>query len=365
MKKIIFSVLVLIIFTGCGIWVFSHETEKSFEIKLTSEEKIKVDMLLQNMKTRCIGRYLVDLPESYISSEQDIITVNNNEITTKRIYLPAFEQRISLREQELLAAKTIDIQNMPYLKKIYPLPNGMKGMIFERVKNEAIRDASRVLEAHLYSNGVAIKIELAAMNGLDKRYDEYRKESPDVYRNQVPEKLSELNELLVRIQGRAEDEIPIIPGNCIQNAFIMDNRKDKESIDALYESNNSSQLRLSVSTNNFLQEKDSLLERSENIEKYLRSDNGHLLRKGSRKINELYTEELLAIGSYSSENKNKRYDFILLTNEKTGGIKSPVFSLELLNDELTPSPYNQNEIVNFWDAISQTLRVRPGAFSHE
>ena len=93
----------------------------------------------------------------------------------------------------------------------------------------------------------------------------------------------------------------------------------------------------------------------------LLSSNGSVLRKGARKINRLDAEELLAAGDYSS-NGNKRYDFILLTNEKTGGFKTPVFSLELLNEEWTPSPYNQDEIVSFWDAISQTLRVRPGAF---
>ncbi|MEG1787496.1 MAG: T6SS immunity protein Tli4 family protein, partial [Citrobacter sp.] len=137
---------------------------------------------------------------------------------------------------------------------------------------------------------------------------------------------------------------------------------DKEDIDVLFKSNDESQFRYGISTDNFTREKDSLLERSNDIIANLLSSNGSVLRKGVRKINQLDAEELLAAGDYSSSN-NKRYDFILLTNEKTGSYKTPVFSLELLNDEWTPSPYNQNEIISFWDAISQTVRVRPGAFN--
>lgn len=362
MKKKNITILALIVVMVFGVWVHTHEAATPFQTNLSSEENSKVDILLQNMKTRCIGRYMVDFPESYMPSGDGIITVNDSKITTTRMYPPSFEQRIHLREQELLTKKTVDTADMPYLKNKYPVPQGLKGIIFERVENESVPDAFRILEAHLYSNGVAIKIELSTTNGLDKKYDDYRKESPENYGNNVPDKLAELNNLLVRIQGRAEDEIPTKPGNCIPNAFVQDNGKDKESINALYKSNNDSQLRFGISTNNFIKEKDSLLERSGGIVNNLLSVNGHLLRKGTRKTNGLEAEELLARGKYSAKNSNDRYDFILITNEKNGGLKSPVFSIELLNTEWTPSPYNQDEIVSFWDAISQTLRVRPGAF---
>jgi len=361
MKKIA-VILALTILSVYGMWIYSRGAAGPFQTKLTHQEKIKVDTLLQNMTTRCIGRYLVDLPASYTPSEKGSITVNDSEITTQRLYLPAFEQRIRLREQELLTKKTVDPMDMPFIKNKYPLPSGLKGIIFERGESVSRQDASRILEAHIYSNGVAIKIELEAMNGLDKRYDKYREESPRIYGNQVPDKLLVLNKLLLRVQGRAEYEIPTKPGNCIQNAFVMDNKKDQESIHMLYKSNNASQLRFGISTNNFIREDDSLLERSGEIGKNLSAVNGYLLRKGKREINGLYTEELLAKGSYSPNNNNDRYDFILLMNEKVGGLKTPVFSLELLNDELTPSPYNQEEIISFWDAVSQTVRLRPGAF---
>lgn len=343
------------------IWHFSHKTAAPFQTKLTTMEKNKVDNLLKDMQTRCVGRYLVDLPASYAVAENSRERINEMIITTTRMYLPSFEQKIHLREQELRATKTVNSADMPYLKNIYPLSNGLTGVIFERGESQGVPDAFRVFEAHLYSNGVALKIEAEFTDAADSRYDTKRNTDPDVYVNTSIKQMNALSDLLPRILGRDEKEIPTTPGTCIQNAFITDSGKDKEEIDMLFKSNDNSQLRYGISTDNFTREKDSLLERSDNILANLLSSNGSVLRKGVRKINQLETEELLAAGDYSSSG-NKRYDFILLTNEKTGSYKTPVFSLELLNEEWTPSPYSQKEIISFWDTISQTLRVRPGAF---
>ncbi|MEG1089732.1 MAG: T6SS immunity protein Tli4 family protein [Acinetobacter sp.] len=344
------------------IWHFGHKVAAPFQTKLTTAEKVKVEELLKDLQTHCIGRYLVDLPVSYSIAENSREKINEMIITTTRMYLPSFEQRIHLRELELQATKTVSVDEMPYLKNIHSVPQGLKGVIFERNQTPGSYDAFRILEAHVYSNGVAIEIEVNAKNGTAARYDSDRINTPNSFKNTVPETLSKLNDLITRIQGRGEKEIPTSPGTCIQNAFITDNGKDKEDIDVLFKSNDESQFRYGISTDNFTREKDSLLERSNDIIANLLSSNGSVLRKGVRKINQLDAEELLAAGDYSSSN-NKRYDFILLTNEKTGSYKTPVFSLELLNDEWTPSPYNQNEIISFWDAISQTVRVRPGAFN--
>lgn len=361
-RKVKYYYITLAVVLVAGVILhFGHKAAAPFQTKLTTMEKKSVEELLKDVKTHCIGRYLVDLPASYVIAENGREKINEMTIITTRMYLPSFEQRILLREQELKTTKTVSPEDMPYLKHTYPLPEGLNGVIYERVETPGTDDAFRMLEAHLYSNGVAFKIEAEFTNAMDKRYDHDREITPSVYVNDLKEKMVVLTDLLSRMKGRAENEIPASPGTCIQNAFIADNGKDKEEIDILFKSSDSSQLRYGISTDNFTREKDSLLERSNDIIANLLSSNGSVLRKGVRKINQLDTEELLAAGDYSSSN-NKRYDFILLTNEKTGSYKTPVFSLELLNDEWTSSPYNQNEIISFWDAISQTVRVRPGAF---
>ncbi|WP_240003042.1 T6SS immunity protein Tli4 family protein [Photorhabdus sp. S8-52] len=322
---------------------------------LTEKEKKVTTEMLANLQTRCIGRYLVDLPKKYNNTLNDAIWVNDNLVETRLLYPPAFEQRIQLREDALRQMKTSYPVDMPYLKNIYRLPQGMKGIIFERMEDQSVPDMARVLEAHLYSNGVEMKAE----DSSAPRYDKDREKYPNIYTNTVPTKLAELKDLLSRIQGRKETEIPTTAGNCIPHAFIADNKKDKEFIELVYKTNPNNYLNATMMSNNYIREKDSMLERLGVIETML--SRGKVFRKGKRKINGLDTEELLLSGRQPN-NDNPRYLFTLLVNEKTGGKKTPVFDLTVVNDEETPTAYSQNEIVAFWDAISQTVRVRPGAF---
>ncbi|WP_323840710.1 T6SS immunity protein Tli4 family protein [Photorhabdus africana] len=351
---IIIASLLVLVFYGVWHWLQPYPPHTV----LNQKEKLAVDKLLANLQTRCIGRYLVDLPENYHDTV-NASRVNDHWVETQRIYLPAFEQRIQLREQALRQTKTVKVIDMPYLKNIYSVPQGMKGIIFERIENVSVDDAFRVLEAYLYSNGVAIKVEMETTNGSAARYDKDRASYPVVYANTAQKDLATLRDLLSRIHGREETEIPTTAGSCISNAFIADNQRDKEDIGALYKTGPDNYLNVRIQTNNYIREKDSMLERIGQIKAFLYR--GDIFRKGVRKINGLDTEELLAVG-LQPDSDDPRYQFTLLANEKTGGKKTPVFDLTVVNDEETPTAYTQNEIVAFWDAISQTVRVRPGAF---
>ncbi|RAW82248.1 T6SS immunity protein Tli4 family protein [Photorhabdus laumondii] len=356
---IIIAIVSLLLLVFYGLWQQLQPYPP--HTVLNQKEKLAVDRLLTNLQTRCIGRYLVDLPADY-NNTVNMARVNDNWVETQRLYLPAFEQRIQLREEALRQTKTVESIDMPYLKNIYRLPEGMQGIIFERMENQSVPDVVRVLEAHLYNNGVAIKVEMKAKDGSAARYDKDRQTEPTVYTNTVPEKLVELKNLLSRIQGRKETEIPTTAGSCIPNAFIIDNHRDKEDIGSLYKTNPDNYLNVRIQTDNFIREKDSMLERFGVIATSLYR--GGVFRKGVRKINKLDTEELLLVGQQPNSD-DPRYLFTLLTNEKTGGRETPVFDLTVVNDEETPTAYTQNEIVAFWDAISQTVRVRPGAFKRQ
>ncbi|OCQ52841.1 hypothetical protein Ppb6_01955 [Photorhabdus australis subsp. thailandensis] len=356
-KVLVIAIASLLVLVFYGVWRRLQPYPP--HTVLNQKEQLAVDKLLANLQTRCIGRYLVDLPEAYNNTVNDAVWVNKNRVETQRLYLPAFEQRIQLREQALRQTKTTKDINMPYLKNTYSVPQGMKGIIFERIENVSVDDAFRVLEAYLYSNGVAIKVEMETTNGSAARYDKDRASYPAVYANTTQKDLATLRDLLSRIQGRAETEIPTTAGSCISNAFIADNQRNKERIQVWYKARPDNYLNVTMMTNNYIQEDDSMLERLSVIKAALYR--GHIFRKGVRKINGLDTEELLAVGLQQNSD-DPRYQFTLLANEKTGGKKTPVFDLTVMNNGELPTAYTQNEIVAFWDAISQTLRVRPGAF---
>ncbi len=241
-----------------------------------------VNNFLDEMTTRCVGRYLIDMPREFsVASDNIMAFIDDAPIKTKRIYRPAFEQKIRLREEALRREKTVNPQDMPFLKQVYPLPEGMEGVIFERNKSVSIPDAGRILEAHLYTNGIAVEVDMEAENGLSSRYDEFRKQTPDVYRNSVPDKLEELTRLLKRISGKKDAEIPSQSGFCLPDVFIADGKvKNKEELDVIFTSGKYLGAKFDFSTDNFNKSDDIMLDRSAEINKYIAASQGRTIRNG-------------------------------------------------------------------------------------
>ncbi|MGV3347127.1 T6SS immunity protein Tli4 family protein, partial [Enterobacteriaceae bacterium LUAb1] len=220
---------------------------------LTTQEAAVVNPFLDKMTTRCVGRYLIDMPASFsVTSDNVMAFISDAPVKTQRLDRPAFAQKIRLREEALKKEQTVNPQDMPFLKQVYPLPQGMEGIIFERNRDISMPDSARTLEAHFYTNGVAVMIEIRARNGLSSRYDDDRKDIPELYGNTVPAKLAELTHLLTRITGRKEGEIPRQAGFCLPEIFIADGEeKHKEELDLTYTSNDFAKTDFDFSTDNF------------------------------------------------------------------------------------------------------------------
>ncbi|MGV7963105.1 T6SS immunity protein Tli4 family protein [Photorhabdus tasmaniensis] len=338
---------------------------------LTEKEKQMTTELLANMQTRCVGRYLIDIPEAFGNILHKGILIGDAKIETKRLYLPAFEQRIQLREQELKMTKTVDPKDMPFLKKIYRLEGNLKGVIFDRNENIDEPGFGRVLEAHLYNNGVAFKIVMEMLDLSDAKYADDRE---DFIKAQVRESelnttvrtMVEMKELLSRISGRKETEIPTVAGTCIPDGFIIGSRYEMENISFVYKGNENDHFNFSIEILNDLKEKDNMLDRLVGMEGTLLAMRVKTIRKGKREINGTHTEEILASGSEGMlsepEIKLPQYMFNLIANETLGDYKNPFVNIELKNDRESPTPYSENELVAFWDAVTKTFRKRPGAF---
>ncbi|MDX5698248.1 T6SS immunity protein Tli4 family protein, partial [Brenneria sp. L4-2C] len=218
-RKITVCLLLIAASYGVYLWMTPYPPQQD----LTQQEEAVVETFLTAMQTRCVGRYLIDIPASFTLRNKVLRAfINDHPIRTQRIYPPAFEQKIRRREAQLNGEKTYDPLDMPFLKRKIPLPAGMDGVIFERNEDTGVPDAARILEAHLYTNGVAVEVTVKTRNGLSLRYDEDRKDTPRIYNNNVPQDLMALTELLKRIKGRNETDIPDRPGFCGPNMFIAD-----------------------------------------------------------------------------------------------------------------------------------------------
>ncbi|WP_279022584.1 T6SS immunity protein Tli4 family protein, partial [Gibbsiella quercinecans] len=214
------------------------------------------------------------------------------------------------------------------------------------------------------TNGIAVEVAMEAENGLSSRYDEFRKQTPDVYRNSVPDKLAELTQLLKRISGKKGEEIPREAGFCLPEVFIADGVvKNKEELDITYTSNKYPQADFDFSTDNFNKTDNTMLDRSAEMNKDITAAEGRTIRKGKREINGLYTEEWLVFGNMDNDEKGLR--FVFHANESVTRSNSPWLYISFLQRGLSGNnQLSENEAISAWEKITGTLRLRLGTFNN-
>ena len=370
-KVIIFAVLFAL---GFGVYQYFRPYNPSPQT-LTSSQQVTMNKINAEMKPYCVGRYMLDLPSSF-TAYNDAAPLDNNiwaavisrpedmyktYLATKKMYHPGFVQLIALREKALQNSKTIDAQDMPFLKKVWPLPTGMDGVIFERNENGGAADAMRILEGYIYSNGVVIKFQKQTVNDSASRYE--RQRNGDPIQNYVTSDVSQMQSLMTRISGRDNDFIPTKPGSCITHAFIATDptAREQEDINIGLISATFNNIRVALSTDNFTCEENTVLERMGEITSNISRSRGGIERKGAFCVNGLQAQEFLATG-LQEDNDESRYNFEMYINEMTASYKTPGFILTLDNQRMPPTSYSKGEIIAFWDTISRSVRVRPGAF---
>ena len=370
-KAIIFAVLVAL---GGGVYQYFRPYNPSPQT-LTSSQQVAMNKINAEMKPYCVGRYMLDLPSSF-TAYNDSAPLDDNiwaavtsrpedtyktYLATKKMYHPGFVQLIALREKVLQNSKTIDAQDMPFLKKVWPLPDGMDGVIFERNENESVADAMRILEGYLYTNGVVIKLQKQTINDSSSVYNKQRRGRPA--RNYVARDVSQMQSLMARISGRDNDVIPTKPGSCITHAFIATDptAREREDINIGLISNTFDNIRVVVSNDNFTREENTVLDRMGEIKSNISRSRGGIERKGAFSVNGLQAQEFLATG-LQEDNDEPRYQFEMYINEMTASYKAPGFMLTLDNQRMSPTSYSKEEIIAFWDEISRSVRLRPGTF---
>ncbi|WP_448884738.1 T6SS immunity protein Tli4 family protein [Citrobacter telavivensis] len=325
------------------------------------------DKLFEQTKPQCIGRYLFDVPVSFNNAAVGQVKINEMRITSKRLYPPAFAQRVHLRELELKKSPTVDPVDQPFLKQLYRMNDN--AVIFDRNVNESVPGFGRVLEGHLYNNGVAFIVTTEVTDLSDPKYKKDREDylnsgSKENDLNNKPQKLAEMENLLSRLKGREDDEVPARSGVCIPDGFINDDGViSNDDITYIYKQGD---FEVIVNSNNFLGKGNTLLERESEINPVIIRVGARTLKKGAVKLPEINAEEWLMKGEqdiYHPEEKIvSYYTFHFYGNEKNGDLKHPVFSVELHNSGNETKNYTDSQLVDIWDRMTRSFRYRPGAF---
>lgn len=368
MKKFPLQLLIplAMLLLAAGFCIHNYVTFVHTPPALKDKEKRMVDTLFATTKAQCVGRYVFDVPVSFENTLTDSAQINEVRISSKRLYPPAFAQRIRLREQALKDSHTVNPIDQPYLKQVYRLSEN--AVIFDRNMNESAAGYGRFLEGHIYVDGVAFILTSKIRDVSDPKYKQDRVDylnggMRESQLNTKPQKLAELQDLMSRLSGRKDDEIPTQPGTCISQGFIRDgNGKPREDITFIYPHNPI--FSFVVWSNNALKESTDMLERSGEIETYLSQINARTLRKGKTEIAGFNASEWLAAApsETSPDNPSAQLLFTAVANEKTADFRHPNLDLTLNNHALPPPDYSDAELVEIWDRITRSFRVRNNAF---
>ncbi|TVT70734.1 MAG: hypothetical protein FHP92_17440 [Denitromonas halophila] len=343
---------------------------------MTPEEAKHINQLVHNMTPRCIGRYLVDLPEGFVLNE-----ISRTEIEAVRIVItPEKESRFLTlfeRRQATLQSQQLPVSGNPLLKEMVSLPDDALGGIFDRAESAASSGrAGRTLELWAWKNGFKIRADIDAFDGTypeDAGSAFHRKSG-----NNTQAKLAHLSSIYKRIGGRPDAKTPTEQGVCFPNGFLRGAPTDAEWIDLNYHLSTAEDVYFRfISMSDIGAEENTLLDRGNEIDAMLKEVNGSTLRKGARTVNDQGVEEWLVMRE--SDPGVKDYHFVLEMNSLDGNAFKPSVSFEMssgvrkpglqpaLEEIATRKPIakatlGEAESVALWDKVSATIRPRPGAF---
>jgi len=331
---------------------------------LALQENNDMSELTENLKPRCVGRYLIDMPtEVLVSSGAKVLGVAiDSEAMTHDKYL----QGIASRQATLRGKNSMDAYPLLYADDAV---DGSNTHYFISRGNLNADPANRVIEAYKWDHGYRYKLEIEGSDFLhpDQTQDSIVKQI--AVKNDVPDKTRLVFDLVKRLRWRSDDEIPAEPGLCILGGFLPGKAGDKEKVLMQFVPVGNRDVSFDFESNSGIRESDTLLQRAGQINAGLTllSDR-RTIRKGKVKLPGIDAEEWLIVGKTDLGVVGSM--FTLEGNSMTGGAQTPLIMLDFqtaspnffMKERFTTSSLNKSEAVALWDTVSRTLRPRPNGF---
>jgi hypothetical protein len=347
------SFILVIVFAvlGCaGSWAASQVR--------SMRDRSEVAKMTEKMKTVCVGRYLIDVPtqaELSLTHERidgfEIESVEESELK--------FRQRIGEREAEINRSGTEPSSTGPgRIVETHELRiSGMIGRVvtFGRTRSHEFVDGRRVnvewvsVEAHAHIRGRSFTLSAKYVDESDA---------------------SAAEALLTRLQLRAADEIPKVPGFCISHAMFAEPLPEhrSEQVAMHLSMPDHSGLALTLLSVAGGRPGPGLLARYKQIEANASADEilrVTKLRSEPRSINGLTGEEL--IERIREFNFTTTYTLNWESRGTQGDLLLPYLSLEAQvgmgeRPGATPAGASLHEdaLLILWDSVASSIRQRKG-----
>jgi hypothetical protein len=319
------------------------------------QDRSKVAKMTEKMKTVCVGRYLVDVPaEAEVSLSRAMVA--GFEIDMQEESQSAFQERVAARELELQArggagggkgglaeARDLAIPGMLGRMLVFGRTRGSFPEGERRVEDEWVQ-----IEAHAHIEGLSFS--------LTAKY-------ADEARTRVAEAL------LARLRLRGPDEVPAMPGFCIDRAIFAEPLPEHKNEHMVMHVGlpGHPDFALALASLAGANGGPGLLERNAQTDTLFSADEllrVTKLRKGKRSINGLDGEEVLE--RVRELNFTTGFGFNWEARGTEGDLLKPYLSLEMQTGtserpggKPVDSSLHEDAVVALWDTISSSIRLRP------
>jgi hypothetical protein len=311
--------------------------------------------MIQKMKTICIGRFLIDMPEE---SELALARPRINGLDISSFDEPEadFQQRLVQREARLRAApdRLGGNRNLESVREV-KTDNGVVGKIFVHSRTVTEGTQARGLELERYHyEGVAVE---ALVHGKGMSFDISASDYD-------PAKVEDLAKLVAKLVPNPTSEAPTEPGFCVYRAWFRDplsaDQGEEIMMRAQLPSHPDIDLLLILAAGN-KPDKQSLLERSADVDARVSSyEKTRLsnLRAEPRTIAGVTGDELVTRAVES--NDAIVYGFWWKVNGTEDNVLIPHLSFTMetgkSNNGPVPSSLSQKAAMALWDKISSSIR---------
>ena len=341
------------------------------------------------LTTRCIGRYLIDLPTALVlnpSGGQSIDDVRLRITPAKaEEYKKALAKRTAALTAAVVSRKGVEY---PALRKTLPLPAGTDGVLFDRaVLHGSGGRMDRVLEVLAWRDGYLLK---ADVGGSDTTFPE-EKDNVTLHthvKTDVAEKIHLIIDVVSRTSGRKDREIPSQQGVCIVNGFVRGAPTAGESIGTIYRFEKFHNFFIRIASTSLSRGKNTILDRIEITRPLIEKAKGKVFRKAKRDVGGMngYEAAYSMLSHDDPAQSQFMFDnFIFELNSAEGSKRKPRLTVEAHNGQplddspdeeedegvgkveesvmaLQPAPLSTSAVESLWDKIIPTIRARPNAF---
>lgn len=339
----------------------------------------------QELVTRCIGRYLIDLPRDIILMPLGGQTIDEVQISVTPATEDEYTKGLARRTAELKAA-VVSRKGVQYpaLRSTVPLPAATSGVLFDRAKLQGVAGRmARVMEVFAWRDGYLLKAEIAAVD--TSFLEEKDNETLHAHvKTDVTEKTRQIIDVVLRTRGRTDNEIPSQQGICIVNGFVLGPPTARESVGAIYRFANIDNFFMRVASSSLSPGKDTVLERIENIRPIVERSKGRVFKKARHDVAGMngYEAAYSMLTDDDAVKGRVMVDrFVFELNSAEGSAHKPRLTVEMVNGQsiaddlenddgepggiavpLKNAPLSTSAAEATWDRIIKTIRVRPNAF---